>query len=64
MAQNLCVKMKIPNPESRDKSEKLRQAKYVYTFQDLKTKIYNYTKKSIWHLAIWQKWRFGQSSKN
>jgi hypothetical protein len=56
--------MKIPNPESRDKSEKLRQAKYVYTFQDLKTKIYNYTKKSIWHLAIWQKWRFGQSSKN
>ena len=33
----------------------------MYTFRDLKAKIYNCTKKSHWHLAIWQNWCFGQS---
>ena len=28
--------------------------------QFLNDKIYSYTKKTIWHLAIWQNWCFGQ----
>ena len=32
-----------------------------FTFQDLRAKIYSYTKKVIWHLAIRQNWCFGQS---
>ena len=33
----------------------------VFTFQDLKVKIYSYIKKkAIWHLSIRQNWCFGQ----
>ena len=28
-------------------------------FQQLKARIYTYTEKVIWHLAIWQNWGFG-----
>ena len=31
----------------------------MFTFQCLNDKIYSYTKKIIWHLAIWQNWCFG-----
>ena len=31
----------------------------MFTFQFLNDKIYSYTKKAIWHLAIWQNWCFG-----
>ena len=33
----------------------------MFTFQFLNDKIYRYTKKPIWYLAIWQNWWFGQS---
>ena len=48
--------------ESRDISQADKSIIRVSSFPKLflNDKIYIYTKKTIWHLAIWQNWCFGQ----
>ena len=48
--------------ESRDLSQADKSIILVSSFPKLllNDKIYSYTKKTIWHLAIWQNWCFGQ----